>query len=302
MEGAGEALGKHVVRVRRLAGHEGGYSEVIRRVIELADGRSAFIKFGETPQLRESLRREIAMYDDLDEPFMLTKLGQVDSDEGVALILENQEGALWPPPWTEPRIEAVVEALEQLRDTLWPERLVWDGGPASLVSQPTGWVYIADKPETFLALGMVSKSWLTNNIDALVQEARIDDLQGETLAHLDVRSDNICFVDGQVRLIDWSGARLGHRYVDQHYWVSTLHRETGVRRSDLLGADAASHLGFLAGHYARVAAKSVELTEPSARIQRAADSLHALLPWACELLGLEPPDGATPTRRQDRCR
>ena len=287
-----EVLGKQVRRIRRVKGREGGYSSAIRRVAELADSSSAFLKIGTTPALMRWLRHEIKMYEAVNEPFMLVKLGHVDDREGVVLILENAEQAIWPPPWTNGQIDDVLALLERLRCVRGPEWLFWLQGPGGLVTAQAGWDLVAQDPRGFLSLGVVSRGWLERNLEHLLALSDLRYLDGGAFVHLDVRSDNLCFVEDSVRLIDWSAARLGHPYIDQHYWATTLLGETGRRYPQMLTAGAVNHFVMLAGYYAGVADGAQATQASEARVRRAADAVHALLPWACELAHIEAPDGS----------
>ena len=215
-------LGRNVTGIRRIRGTEGGHSGVMRRIAEFSDSTSAFVKIALDPSHRRSLRREIEVYEAFDEPFMLRKLGHVDQADQVALILDNAERATWPPPWNDLQIGAVLEVLDRLRTLFTPNWLVWRGGPAGVIAKDSGWPLVAADPDPFLSLGYVSESWLARNLEQLLAAADPRTVRGSALVHLDVRSDNICFLDDQIKLIDWSAARLGHPNFDQHYWGNDL--------------------------------------------------------------------------------
>ncbi|MDH3731269.1 MAG: hypothetical protein OES13_09130 [Acidimicrobiia bacterium] len=292
-EAVSDALGRRVSRIRRIRGREGGHTGAIRRIAELDDGSSAYVKVATTTALAERLRHEIEIYEQVQEPFMLTKLGEVDDGARVVLILENAETARWPPPWDTAGISAVTAMLDKLRQVAAPGWLVWLGGPEALGSASASWQQVLEDPSRLLTQGLVSASWLERSIEPLQAAERNSNVGGGSLVHLDVRSDNICFDRGQVKLVDWPGARLGHSYLDQHYWATTLYRETGTRHDELLTADAPGHLARLSGWYAGTLSSSVAGHLRAEQAQLLSDSLRSLLPWVCDLLDLEPPAAAT---------
>src|SRR4051794_5286940 len=92
----------------------GGYSTADRYAVELADGRSVFVKSSDVPLLAGWLRREREVYEALRAPFMPELFGFDDDGERATLVLEDLSGADWSVDWTEARIEAVLETLGAL--------------------------------------------------------------------------------------------------------------------------------------------------------------------------------------------
>ena len=71
----GKLLGSPVVDQRKAIG---GYTPAERWVVELADGRSAFVKVAVNELTAEWLRKEIRVYADVRAPFMAELLGSAD--------------------------------------------------------------------------------------------------------------------------------------------------------------------------------------------------------------------------------
>src|SRR5688500_11655009 len=109
-----ELLGSPVVDRRRAAG---GYTPAERWVVQLADGRSAFVKAAVNDLTAIWLRKEYRMYSDVHAPFMAELVGWADEDGLPILLLEDLSGAIWPPPWTDNRIQAALETLGQIAAT-----------------------------------------------------------------------------------------------------------------------------------------------------------------------------------------
>ena len=297
IDAAAAQMGRAVVGVRRPRESEGGWSPAVRRILEFDDGTTAFLKFGGGRRARADVRHESTLYDAIDAPFMIRKLGGFDAPAGVGLLLADHDAATWPPPWSDAEIGAMIEVLDALRRTP-PPPVVAARSTAAARFDGEGWTSVAADPEPLISRGVVAPVWLERHLDHLVAMSPASVLDGDTLVHLDLRSDNICFVDGTPRVIDWASARLGHRYLDQHYWATTLHHETGTRHDELLRDDAPAHLVFLAGIYAAVASASPIDAAGVDRSRRAEDALRALLPWMCDLLRIDHPtpagDGAEP--------
>ena len=104
--------------------------------------------------------------------------------------------AATPPP-------AGVRELEQLRERL------------------NGWDLVAEDPEPLLSTGLCSGEWLGSGLAALREAAAGCDLSGGAFVHLDVRSDNVCFRQDSVLLVDWNLACVGNPLVDVVGWLST---------------------------------------------------------------------------------
>jgi hypothetical protein len=180
--------------------------------------------------------------------------------------------------------------LDQVRRTDPPPWLVWMGGPDVLRPASSGWSRVAARPRALAASGLAPLSWIERNIGTLIDAESRARLDGDALVHLDVRSDNICFAADGPKLIDWSAARLGHPFLDQHYWATTLHRETGNRPDWLLGDGAAEHLTVVAGYYAGAIYDPAHLGVRSVFDTTRELALRWLLPWVCDLVGIDPPD------------
>src|SRR5690242_9534559 len=89
-------LGSEPVRYTRPSG---GYSTADRYAVELADGRSVFVKSSDTPLLAGWLRREHEVYEALAAPFMPELLGFDDDGERATLVIEDLSGADWSVNW-----------------------------------------------------------------------------------------------------------------------------------------------------------------------------------------------------------
>jgi aminoglycoside phosphotransferase (APT) family kinase protein len=276
-------LGQPAVQSRPVV--DRGYTRARRLILRLADGTNAFVKAGMTERTAHALRQEYRVYAQLQAPFVPRLLGWVEGPWPV-LILEDLEDAEWPPPWSEPAVEAVLRTLAEVAATTPPAGLP----PLAAFREElfSGWRFVAENPRPFLATGVVSEAWLTAALPSLLAAAHSVSLEGDALLHLDVRSDNLCLREGRAILIDWSFAAVGNPAVDLAAWLPSLHREGGPP-PELLLPDGAALAALTSGFFAwRV---GLPLTDPSRERLRQHEfaELQWALPWAARALGWPPP-------------
>jgi hypothetical protein len=237
----GLAAGAEAVSGRRV--ESGGYGRVNAHWrIELADGRTAFVKHALTDDAVTWLRIERLVY------------------ESVLASLAALRTSPAPPG---------LPSLEELRLRLG------------------SWVEVADDPEPLLRTGLCSRGWLEQALPHLMRAVFEAELGGDELLHLDVRSDNICFLDGRVLLVDWNLACTGNGEFDVICWLPSLHLEGGPAPWELL-PDAGPLAAVIAGYFASRAGLPPPPGAPTVReFQRAQAEIS--LPWAARELGLPAP-------------
>jgi hypothetical protein len=264
----------------------GGYGRVNAHWhVELADGRTVFVKHAVSgPDAVGWLRKERLVYEGVRGQFMPEYFGAHDEEGCTFLVIEDLTAAEWPPPWTSDRIGSVLGALEALRATAPP-----DGLPllADMREQLAGWPLVQKDVEPLLSTGVCSSAWLEHALPVLLRAADQVELAGEDLLHLDVRSDNLCFVDSRTVLVDWNLACAGNGLFDVAFWLPSLRLEGGPQPDDVLpdaGALAATVAGFFA---ARAGLPPPEGAPTVRQFQRR--QAEVALPWAARELGLPPP-------------
>lgn len=258
-----------------------GYTAT-RRYVARSGSRSAFIKIGTSPVTADMVNREIAVYRSLAAPFMPTFIGaSVDPAEPV-LAIEDLSSAEWPPPWSSPKLSIVLEQISEMHRTasnLEVRTLLHDGRPA-------GWPTVARDPVPFLSLGLVSKAWLEKSLPMLIDAEQRCQLTGSSLTHLDLRSDNICIHEGQVKFVDWAEAGIGNAAVDKGFFLPSLAFEGGPCPDEVMpGAPEVAALisGFFA---ARAGLPTIPDAPFVRRVQL--EQLSTALPWAQRAIGLPP--------------
>jgi hypothetical protein len=212
-----------------------------------------------------------------------------EDDELPLLVLEDLSGAHWPPPWLPGQVEAVLGMLADVRAMQLP-----DLPSVRALGELEGgtWSTLGQDPAAFLSLGLCSEAWLDRALPLLQpHEAVGAELtpQGNEVLHLDVRSDNICFVEGRPILIDWNWTARGNGEVDIAFWLPSLHSEGGPLPEQVL-PDAPHWAAAVSGFFASRAGLPMIANAPRVR-EVQLSQLRSALPWAQRALGLAPLDG-----------
>jgi hypothetical protein len=260
----------------------GGYGRVNAHWrAELQDGRSVFVKHANGVEAEEWLRTERRLYESVRGSFMPTYFGAHEDSGCVLLVLEDLSDADWPPPWSTEQIEAVLAALEEVRTTRPPVGLPVLEDLRDVV---VGWGTVRADSTPLLSTGVCTAEWLAAALPALERAGEEAELVGDELLHLDVRSDNLCFVGGRTVLVDWNLACAGNGLFDIAFWLPSLRLEGGPEPWEVLphaGALAAAVAGFFASR----AGLPPPIGAPTVRdFQRR--QLEVALPWAVRELGL----------------
>ena len=243
----------------------GGYSTAERFAVTLADGRRAFVKSSDAPNMAEWLRREHEVYASLAGSFLPELLGFDDDGERVLLALEDLSDADWTVRWDADRVGAVRVALAELRRCEPPPntRTVREAFP-----QFWGlWEKVTADPEPFLSLGLRDAAWLERSLGTIVAAVEAAPVDGDDVCHFDVRSDNLCFRDGRALLVDWNWTALGNGDADLAAWLPSLRVEGGPPPWEVMPG-AGPLAAWLSGVWAAVAGLPPPETAPQVRPQQ----------------------------------
>ena len=274
-------LGRQVRAVRYVKG--GGWSIAQRAVCELDGGETVFAKMGNVPDTVDAIRTECAVYPLIDGPFVPRLLA---ADPAVpVLVIEDLSAATWPPPWTPALLAGLENLFAQLAATVADTRI------PTLVERLRGWgawERVAVDPSPLLASGAVEGAWLDKHLGVLLHVQALASADGDRLLHLDVRSDNLCFLDGGALLVDWNHAVRGDPRWDRLLMLQTIELEGGPRAEVQAPHADPAIVAWLAGFFAaRVGLPAPEGAPRVRGFQRA--QLDVVLPWACRLLHIPPP-------------
>jgi aminoglycoside phosphotransferase (APT) family kinase protein len=259
-----------------------GYTAAERWVVRFADGSSAFFKAATNERTAETLRAEHHVYASLEAAFMARMLGWEDGDLPL-IALEDLSYAHWPPPWSERQVGRALELLAEIAATPPPPGLP---GVEELVPRD-GWAAVARDPEPFLSLGLADAAWLDRVLPTLVVAEAAAPMRGSHLLHTDVRSDNLCFPEDGIRVVDWNWACLGSPKLDLAAFLPSLAAEGGPPPDALLKGEA-ELAALLSGYFA--ARAGLPPPSPGSRVREIAlVQLTTSLPWAARELGLPEP-------------
>ena len=273
-------LGARVTQQRAVSG---GYTPAVRLVCQTTSG-SVFVKAGVTPLTAQFVRREIAVYERIDEPFMPRLRAASAEGDVPVLIIEDLSDCTWPPPWDTRRVDSLIQQIREMHQrstTLEPFEQV-------LGRFDSQWQSVANAPQPFLALGLATAHWLDRALPELIAAEALCSTAGDSLCHFDLRSDNLCFRGDTPILIDWNLACRGNPRLDLGFLLPSLAWEGGPKPETIL-PNAPEIAALVCGFFAARAGLPDIIDAPFVRrVQR--EQLSAALPWLCRSIGLALPD------------
>jgi hypothetical protein len=276
------ALGAAPVRWEPVAGGGYGTNSAHWRVA-LEDGRHAFVKVALDDVSAGWLRDEHRVYTGISASFMPELMGWQDEARTILGIVDLSD-AHWPPPWRDRDVEAVLATLEIVATTRPPAGLPQLD---ELRERLSGWEDVAADPEPFLSTGLASREWLRVALPRMREAAAECHLSGDALLHLDVRSDNLCFRDGRVLLVDWNLACVGNPLLDVVAWLPSLRLEGGPDPWQVV-PDSQGLAALIVGFFAGRVGLPPPPTAPTVREFQLRQA-EVALPWAARELDLPPP-------------
>jgi hypothetical protein len=282
------ALGVEPAAWHEAAGH--GAPSNRRWIVRLPSHHSAdvlvFVKVAAFDYTAEWLRAEHATYEALDGlAFLPRLLGWDDDGEHPVLAIESFADAAWPPPWSPEGVGSVRRALEEVHAQPPPEHVHEMEYWRQLLMS---WSSVAGDPVPVLRLELCSALWLDDALPVLLQAEREAPLDGESLLHMDVRSDNLCLEADRAVFVDWNHAARGNPQVDLAAWLPSLEAEGGPRPEEMFPDCPSGLAAILAGYFLSRAPMEPIPQAPHVRELQLAQARTAL-PWAARLLGLPPP-------------
>ncbi|MBW2255651.1 MAG: aminoglycoside phosphotransferase family protein [Deltaproteobacteria bacterium] len=231
------------------------------------------------------LRAEWTVYEQIQGTFLPAVVAWVDGSRPV-LVLENLSHGHWPPPWSDAMVTCVARGLAQIGRTTAPPGL-----PRLETLRETlcGWRKVRADPKPFLNLGLCSRRWLESSLPTFLDAEEQVELGGESLVHLDVRSDNLCLLQERAVFVDWSCAHRGNALIDKVFWAPNLHMEGGPSPGDFVGYRP-EHACLVAGFFAAHASLRADTPNLERIRMLQLGQLRIALPWACASTGVTPPD------------
>ncbi len=220
----------------------GGFSPGATAVLK-CPGRSVFMKAvgaelnPESPGMH---RREAVISSSLPAaPQFPRLLDTYDDGAWVALAFDAVDGRPPGHPWDLDELRAVAGSLEALHVALTPCPLsALESAADYLQTEFGGWKKLASLHAPPARLD----SWTVRNLGRLaeLESAWPAALEGQTLIHGDIRSDNLLLSEDGVVFVDWPHAAVGTPVFDLVAWAPSVVLEGGPLPEDLLDFHAPS--------------------------------------------------------------
>jgi hypothetical protein len=275
------SLGSSVVSATT---HLGGFSPGTAARLVTASGRRAFVKAvgpelnPDTPTL---FRDEIKVMQGVGPlPQAPTFYAAYDDGAWVGLLLEDIEGRLPPQPWERTDALRVLDALGELTEALDPSP--WSEAPVAAVRSEaflSRWPVIVED-------GTPVPDWVSGREAELADLARSGRealAAGKSLAHWDIRSDNLLLTDDRVVFVDWALAARATSWADSV--IVQAEMRPSVRLPDL--PDHPGLTGFVAAIAGGLWWGSHQPAKPGLPTMRTWQREHAqlYLDWLRDRLG-----------------
>ncbi|MET7360303.1 phosphotransferase [Streptomyces sp. NPDC005562] len=304
-----DALGAPVVGATT---QRGGFSPGVAARVRLADGRRAFVKAvsadanpGSPDLHRAEARNSAALPDSVPAPRLLASY---DDGTWVALAFEDIEGRQPQVPWSSHEFELVLDAVDALGRALTPAPLGAPSVVEAKVDDFRGWEQLIAAE----AGGEASRNrpvggprldpWARRHLHALAELAApwAQFATGDTLAHGDLRADNMLVVGdgecdgGRVVFVDWPHATRAAPWFDLLLMLPCVRAQGGPDPEDVftarrVGRDAdpkgvTATLAALAGYFVHHSLLPAPPGLPTLRAFQAAQGAAAL-EWLRTRLG-----------------
>lgn len=219
----------------------GGFSPGIAARLVLADGKRAFVKaVGDINPSAPSLHRAEARIAAALPPSAPAPrfLGAIDSDGWVILAFDDVDGALPVQPWRDDELARVLAATADLAGALTPAPI--DAPPAATRYHALGrgWQLLVDDAAAGADDLAGADPWVRTHLSDLAGLERGWDraVEGATLAHGDVRADNILLTADRVMFVDWPWACLAPPWFDLVAMLPNVAMNGGPAPEDVLAA------------------------------------------------------------------
>jgi aminoglycoside phosphotransferase len=278
----------------------GGFSPGVAARVTTAERGRAFVKAvsADTNPHSPALHRTEAKHTAALPPGTPAPrlLGTYDDGTWVALVFEDIDGRQPHVPWREGELRRVLDAMGELSRTLTPAPV--DARPAAdaLARSFHGWQQLIDAGDT----GEGLDPWAAGHLRELAELSApwAEFATGDTLAHGDVRADNVLLTeDGGVVFVDWPHALRAAPWFDLVVMLPCVRAQGGPDPEEVftahpLGRDADPDgvtvtLAALAGFFVRHSRQPPPPGLPTLRpFQRAQGD--AALDWLRKRLGPGP--------------
>jgi aminoglycoside phosphotransferase (APT) family kinase protein len=220
----------------------GGFSPGVAARLTCADGSRWFAKAvsAEVNSVSPGMhRREAEILRALDPLIAAGRLavprlrGTLDQPPWMALVLADVEGEHPALPWQPAELAAVLTTLDRLAEKLTPSPIAITSLAEQFGAEFTGWQHLAAGPGRNLDR---LDAWTRGHLDLLVDLERgwPDHAAGTTLAHADIRADNVLLTAGGPVIVDWPHACVGAAFTDVAFFAPSVTMQGGPEPGDVL--------------------------------------------------------------------
>jgi aminoglycoside phosphotransferase (APT) family kinase protein len=205
-------------RVRQAVTQPGGFSPGVAARLELSNGRRAFVKAvcdinPDSPDIhRAEARIAAALPASAPAARLLVSL---DTHGWVILIFEDVDGRMPVQPWQPAELRRVLDAIADLALTLTPAPIEAPPAATRFRYLGSGWQQVAAAASAGDDLADLDP-WARAALDDLagLETGWAGAVEGTTLAHGDVRADNILLTPDRVCFVDWPWACVAQPWFD----------------------------------------------------------------------------------------
>ncbi|MFE9976660.1 phosphotransferase family protein [Streptomyces hirsutus] len=264
----------------------GGFSPGAACRLVLNNGERAFLKAVSLTANREAAalhRREALTASSLPPTIGAPALLSVfDDGEWVGLLMSDVNGRHLAQPWRADELELVMASLSRLHESVTPSPTSAIGSYAEThADQLGGWRRLAAAPPEGL------DTWSRQHLDRLagLESMWPTAVDGNTLLHADLRTDNMLLVGNDVVFVDWAWACTGAAWVDAVAFAPSVAMQGGPppqwlldRCSQAAAADpeaVTTVVAAVAGYFTEQALLPSPANLPSLREFQAQQGHHA---------------------------
>lgn len=257
-----------------------GYTPGLASVLTCADGSRHFVKAASkraqrpfADAYREEIRKLRALPEGLPVPRLLWSH---EDDLWVVLELEYVDGPNPARPWRASELDACLDTLEVLADTLTPPPLTLSSFADDFEECLAGWSHVRRVAPRLPHLQEAA---------ALASGFR-DATAGTTLVHTDARDDNFMLVDGRALLCGWNFPVVGAAWIDTVSLLISAHGDgldaDGILAHrpltrDVPAEDVDAFLALMAGYFFERRDQPVPNSSPYLRVHQ---SWYAETTWS----------------------
>jgi hypothetical protein len=219
-----------------------GFSPGYASLLELGDGTEIFVKAvspEQNPTSPDLARAEAAAVRLLPEAVPAPRLLWSD-DDGTWVILgfEAVPGRAPTHPWHAAELDRVLAAVAQLAEVGTPAPAALPPLAPAMAGFAASWGRLADEGDPELALTAAGPhgEWLRSRLPDVAAWAALapEATAGDTLAHNDLRADNVLLDATRVWLVDWPHATAGAApWVDLLEMIPSVAMQDGGDPEDL---------------------------------------------------------------------